>query len=299
MTQMRLAREGHISEAMERVAVREGLEAETIRAEVARGRMVIPANVHHERLDPMAIGLAARVKINANIGSSPTTSGVEEEVEKLALAQRWGADTVMDLSTGKRIDETREAILAAATVPIGTVPIYQALERVDRIEDLSAEVLLETIEHQARQGVDYMTIHAGVLLAHLPLCRRRVTGIVSPRRRHPRRWMVEHERENPLYEAFDEVLRDLRRARRDDLARRRPAARLDRRRLRRGPVRRAADARQADRAGLGARRPGDGRGAGPRAARPARANVKKQQRALPRSALLHARPAGHRHRARL
>ncbi|OJU81539.1 MAG: phosphomethylpyrimidine synthase [Solirubrobacterales bacterium 70-9] len=191
---------------MARVAAREGLAAEKIREEVARGRMVIPANVHHAGLDPMAIGLAARVKINANIGSSPTTSGVEEEVGKLALAQRWGADTVMDLSTGKRIDETREAIIAAATVPIGTVPIYQALERVDRIEDLSAEVLLGTIEHQARQGVDYMTIHAGVLLAHLSLCRRRVTGIVSRGGGILARWMVEHERENPLYEAFDEVL---------------------------------------------------------------------------------------------
>ncbi|HEX4751848.1 MAG TPA: phosphomethylpyrimidine synthase ThiC [Solirubrobacterales bacterium] len=206
MTQMRVAREGHISEAMERVAVREGLEADLVRAEVARGRMVIPANVHHERLDPMAIGLAARVKINANIGSSPTTSGVEEEVEKLALAERWGADTVMDLSTGKRIDATREAIIAAAVVPIGTVPIYQALERVDRIEDLSAAVLLETISHQARQGVDYMTIHAGVLLAHLPLTRRRVTGIVSRGGGILARWMVEHEQENPLFEAFDEIL---------------------------------------------------------------------------------------------
>ena len=206
MTQMDLAREGTISAAMERVAEREGLDAGTIRDEVARGRMVIPANVHHERLDPMAIGLAARVKINANIGSSPTTSDTAEEVEKLALAERWGADTVMDLSTGKRIDPTREAIVAAASVPIGTVPIYGALERVERIEDLSADVLLEEIEHQARQGVDYMTIHAGVLLAHLPLCRRRVTGIVSRGGGILARWMVEHERENPLHEAFDEVL---------------------------------------------------------------------------------------------
>ncbi|MBS1861235.1 MAG: phosphomethylpyrimidine synthase ThiC [Actinobacteria bacterium] len=205
-TQMHLARTGVVSPEMERVAAREGLDPEVVRAEVARGRMVIPANVHHRRLDPMAIGLAARVKINANIGSSPTTSGTAEEVEKLALAERWGADTVMDLSTGRRIDETREAILAAAAVPIGTVPIYQALERVDRIEDLSAEVLLGTIEHQARQGVDYMTIHAGVLLAHLPLTRRRVTGIVSRGGGILARWMVEHERENPLYEAFDEVL---------------------------------------------------------------------------------------------
>ncbi|HKZ15624.1 MAG TPA: phosphomethylpyrimidine synthase ThiC [Solirubrobacterales bacterium] len=205
-TQVHLARAGVVSPEMERVAAREDLAAETIRDEVARGRMVIPANVHHHRLDPMAIGLAARVKINANIGSSPTTSGTAEEVEKLGLAQRWGADTVMDLSTGKRIDETREAIVAAATVPIGTVPIYQALERVDRIEDLSAEVLLATIDHQARQGVDYMTIHAGVLLAHLPLTRRRVTGIVSRGGGILSRWMVENERENPLYEAFDEVL---------------------------------------------------------------------------------------------
>jgi phosphomethylpyrimidine synthase len=206
MTQKHLARRGEVSAAMERVAAREELDVETVRDEVARGRMVIPANVHHAGLDPMGIGLAARVKINANIGSSPTTSGVEEEVGKLALAQRWGADTVMDLSTGRRIDETREAILAAAEVPIGTVPIYQALERVDRIEDLSAEVLLGTIEHQARQGVDYMTIHAGVLLAHLPLCRRRVTGIVSRGGGILARWMVEHELENPLHEAFDEIL---------------------------------------------------------------------------------------------
>jgi phosphomethylpyrimidine synthase len=206
MTQMSIAREGTVSAAMERVAEREGLGLEAVRDEVARGRMVIPANVHHGRLDPMAIGLAARVKINANIGSSPTTSGTDEEVEKLALAQRWGADTVMDLSTGKRIDATREAILAAATVPIGTVPIYQALERVEKIEDLSTEMLLEVIEHQARQGVDYMTIHAGVRLAHLPLTRRRVTGIVSRGGGILARWMVDHERENPLYEAFDDVL---------------------------------------------------------------------------------------------
>jgi phosphomethylpyrimidine synthase len=206
MTQMELARKGTNSPAMERVAAREDLDVEAIRDEVARGRMVIPVNVNHGRLDPMAIGLAARVKINANIGSSPTTSGTDEEVEKLALAQRWGADTVMDLSTGKRIDATREAIIAAASVPIGTVPIYQALERVDRIEDLSAGVLLAVIEHQARQGVDYMTIHAGVLLAHLPLTRRRVTGIVSRGGGILARWMVEHEAENPLFEAFDEVL---------------------------------------------------------------------------------------------
>jgi phosphomethylpyrimidine synthase len=168
--------------------------------------MIIPANVHHEALDPMAIGLRARVKINANIGSSPTTSSLQEELDKLALAQRWGADTVMDPSTGKRIDATREAIIAAATVPIGTVPIYQALERVKRIEELTAELLLGTIEHQARQGVDYMTIHAGVRLEHLPLCQHRVTGIVSRGGGILARWMVHHKRENPLYERFDDIL---------------------------------------------------------------------------------------------
>jgi phosphomethylpyrimidine synthase len=205
-TQMRLARSGVVSPEMQRVAEREHLGPETVRDEIARGRMIVPANVHHAALDPMAIGLRARVKINANIGNSPTTSSLDEEVEKLALAQRWGADTVMDLSTGKRIDETREAILGAATVPIGTVPIYQAIERVKRPEDLTADLLLEVIEHQARQGVDYMTIHAGVRLEHLPLCQHRVTGIVSRGGGLLARWMVHHKRENPLYEAFDEVL---------------------------------------------------------------------------------------------
>ena len=205
-TQMRLAREGGVSPEMERVAEREELPGEVVRDEVARGRMIIPANVHHRALDPMAIGLKASVKINANIGNSPTTSSLAEEVEKLSLAERWGADTVMDLSTGKRIDETREAILEAATVPIGTVPIYQAIERVKSPEDLTGELLLEVIEHQARQGVDYMTIHAGVRLEHLPLCQHRVTGIVSRGGGLLARWMVHHKSENPLYERFDDVL---------------------------------------------------------------------------------------------
>ncbi len=205
-TQMHLARQGDVSPEMERVARREELPDEEVRDEVARGRMIIPANVHHRALDPMAIGLRASVKINANIGNSPTTSSLDEEVEKLSLAERWGADTVMDLSTGKRIDETREAILEEATVPIGTVPIYQAIERVKGPEDLTAELLLEVIEHQARQGVDYMTIHAGVRLEHLPLCQHRVTGIVSRGGGLLARWMVHHKRENPLYERFDEIL---------------------------------------------------------------------------------------------
>ena len=205
-TQMHLARNSVVSPEMQRVAAREQLPPELIREEVARGRMIIPANVHHEALDPMAIGLKARVKINSNIGSSPTTSSLDEEVEKLRLSERWGADTVMDLSTGKRIDETRMAILAEATVPIGTVPIYQALERVKAPEDLTAELLHEVIEHQARQGVDYMTIHAGVRLEHLPLCQHRVTGIVSRGGGLLARWMVHHKTENPLYESFDEIL---------------------------------------------------------------------------------------------
>jgi len=205
-TQMHIARQGDVSPEMQRVAEREELPAELIRSEVARGRMIIPANVHHRALDPMAIGPTARVKINANIGNSPTTSSLDEEVSKLASAQRWGADTVMDLSTGKRIDETREAILDVATVPIGTVPIYQAIERVKQPEDLTGELLLEVIERQARQGVDYMTIHAGVRLEHLPLCQQRVTGIVSRGGGLLARWMVHHKRENPLYDRFEEIL---------------------------------------------------------------------------------------------
>ncbi len=205
-TQMHIARQGSVSPEMARVADREELPAELIRDEIARGRMIIPANVHHRTLDPMAIGLKARVKINANIGNSPTTSSLDEEVAKLHLGERWGADTVMDLSTGKRIDETREAILDAATVPIGTVPIYQAIERVKQPEDLTGELLVEVIEHQARQGVDYMTIHAGVRLEHLPLCQHRVTGIVSRGGGLLARWMVHHKRENPLYDSFDEIL---------------------------------------------------------------------------------------------
>jgi phosphomethylpyrimidine synthase len=205
-TQMHLARKGVVSPEMTRVAEREQLPAEVIRDEVARGRMIIPANIHHRSLDPMAIGLKATVKINSNIGNSPTSSSLAEEVEKLTISERWGADTVMDLSTGKRIDETREAIIAASTVPIGTVPIYQALENVKSIEDLSGDVLVDNIAHQAEQGVDYMTIHAGVLLEHLPLCQHRVTGIVSRGGGILARWMVAHMSENPLYERFDDIL---------------------------------------------------------------------------------------------
>jgi phosphomethylpyrimidine synthase len=203
---MRVAREGTVSPEMQRVAEREGLDPTLVRDEVARGRLIIPANVGHGALDPMAIGLASSVKINSNIGNSPTTSSLDEEVEKLRLSERWGADTVMDLSTGKRIDETREAIIAAANVPIGTVPIYQAVEAVKHPEDLTGDLLVKNIEHQAQQGVDYMTIHAGVRLEHLPLCQHRTTGIVSRGGGLLARWMVSHKAENPLYERFDDIL---------------------------------------------------------------------------------------------
>ena len=206
-TQFQFATAGEITPQMMRVAEREELDTETVRAEIAAGRLIIPANRHHlaGRLDPMGIGAVARVKINANIGNSPTTSSLAEEVGKLELAVRWGADTVMDLSTGASIDETREAILAASTVPIGTVPIYQSIADCD-VPSLTADDLLEAIEHQARQGVDYMTVHCGVLLEHLPLVQHRVTGIVSRGGGLLAQWMVHHRRQNPLYERYDDIL---------------------------------------------------------------------------------------------
>jgi phosphomethylpyrimidine synthase len=212
VTQMAHARRGTITEAMHFVAAREGLAPELIRSEVARGRLIIPANIHHLDgvLEPMAIGKVARVKINANIGNSAVTSSIEEEVAKLHLAVKYGADTVMDLSTGRDIDAVREAILSASTVPIGTVPIYQAVLMGKELEELTADDLLAVIEHQARQGVDYMTIHAGILLEHLPLVYGRVTGIVSRGGSLLAVWMMHHRRQNPLYERYDDVLDILR-----------------------------------------------------------------------------------------
>ena len=206
-TQMALARQGDVTPAMSFVAEREGLAPEVIRDEVARGRLVIPANHRHlaDALEPMGIGKVARVKINANIGNSAVTSSISEEVAKLELAVKHGADTVMDLSTGKHIDETREAILAASTVPIGTVPLYQAVLREKQLEELTADDLLAEVEHQARQGVDYMTIHAGILFEHLPLVYGRVTGIVSRGGSLMAVWMMHHRRQNPLYERFDDL----------------------------------------------------------------------------------------------
>src|SRR5437870_5412104 len=171
-SQMHYARQGVITEEMHYVAQREKLAADLVRDEVARGRMIIPANVNHPELEPMCIGVASLCKINANIGNSAVSSNIEEELKKLHTSVHYGADTVMDLSTGGDIHEIREAILRHSPVPIGTVPIYQAISSVKRIEDLNADVMLEVIEEQAEQGVDYMTIHAGVLIQYLPLDRK-------------------------------------------------------------------------------------------------------------------------------
>ena len=213
VTQMFHARQGEVTPAMRRVAEREGLEPELIRDEVARGRLIIPANIQHlaKRLDPMAIGKVARVKINANIGNSAVTSDVDGELEKLHHAVHYGADTVMDLSTGGNIDAIRQAIIDAAPVPIGTVPIYQAVTEVGKVEDLTADDLIDMVEHQARQGVDYMTIHAGVLREHVPLALGRVTGIVSRGGSLHAYWMSAHGAQNPFYTHFDRVLEIARR----------------------------------------------------------------------------------------
>ena len=206
-TQMHYARKGVITEEMEFVARRERLESAIVREEVARGRLIIPSNIRHTNLEPMCIGVASKCKINANIGNSATTSNIDEELDKLNYAVKFGADTVMDLSTGGDIPEIRKAIIANSPVPIGTVPIYEALSRVRRVEDLNINVLLEVIEEQAEQGVDYMTIHAGVLVQYVPLTSKRITGIVSRGGAILAEWMVKNHRQNPLYENFDAICR--------------------------------------------------------------------------------------------
>jgi phosphomethylpyrimidine synthase len=205
VTQMHFARQGIITEEMNYVAQREGLDPEFIRSEVARGRMIIPANVNHRRLEPMCIGINSKCKVNANIGNSAMDSYIDMELTKLNYALQWGADTVMDLSTGGDIDAIREAIIAASPVPIGTVPIYQALETVDNIGDLTADDLIQMCEHQAQQGVDYMTIHAGVLFEHIPLTKERITGIVSRGGSLMAEWMMRNRKQNPLYTHFDHL----------------------------------------------------------------------------------------------
>jgi phosphomethylpyrimidine synthase len=204
-TQIHYARQGRITEEMEYVARREKLSAELIRSEVARGRLIIPANIHHRNLEPMAIGVASACKINANIGNSAVTSNIDEELDKLRYCVKYGADTVMDLSTGGDIPRIREAIIRNSPVPVGTVPIYEALSRVRRLEDLSASLMLEVIEEQAAQGVDYMTIHAAVLVQHIPLTTRRVTGIVSRGGSILAEWMVKNHKQNMLYECFEDI----------------------------------------------------------------------------------------------
>jgi phosphomethylpyrimidine synthase len=202
---MHYARQGIVTEEMEFVAKRENLAAETIRSEVARGRMIIPANIRHLELEPIAIGIAARCKINANIGNSATTSNIEQELEKLHASVHFGADTAMDLSTGGNLHEIREAILRHSPIPIGTVPIYEALSRVSRVRDLKPEIMLEVIEEQAAQGVDYMTIHAGVLREYIPMTRQRITGIVSRGGAILAQWCVENRQQNFLYTHFEEI----------------------------------------------------------------------------------------------
>ena len=213
VTQLEFARLGQVTPQMRRVAEREPhLGPEQVRDEVAAGRMVIPANPAHLRfrLDPMCIGRASRTKVNANMGASPVASDTGEEVEKLRWAERWGADTVMDLSTGGDLDATREAIVGASTVPIGTVPIYSMILG-RRIEELDERAVLEMLEHQALQGVDYFTIHAGVLREHLPFVRRRLIGIVSRGGSLLAKWMLHHGRQNPMYELWDEICGIMRR----------------------------------------------------------------------------------------
>jgi len=204
-TQMYYARQGVVTQEMEYIAKREHVTGELIRSEVARGRMIIPANIHHTNLEPMCIGVASSCKINANIGNSATTSNIDEEVEKLNYAVKYGADTIMDLSTGGDIPRIRKAIIDASPIPVGTVPIYEALGRVRRVEDLNINVMLEVIEEQAEQGVDYMTIHAGVLVQYVPLTTKRITGIVSRGGAILAEWMVKNHKQNFLYEHFDEI----------------------------------------------------------------------------------------------
>jgi len=207
MTQIETARQGMISDEMEYVARREELAPDLVRSEVARGRMIIPANTVHleQGLEPMGIGIKTRCKINANIGNSAVTSNIDNELSKLKMAVDLGSDTVMDLSTGGNIDAIRRAIIAASPVPVGTVPIYQAIQQVKKVEELSASDMLAMVEHQARQGVDYMTIHAGILRDYIALTAHRVTGIVSRGGSLMAQWMFARGQENPFYTHFDDL----------------------------------------------------------------------------------------------
>jgi phosphomethylpyrimidine synthase len=207
MTQIEAARRGEITPEMQYVANREQLDAELIRVEVAAGRMVIPANKVHlkKSLEPMAIGIASACKINANIGNSAVTSDIQSELEKLHTAVHFGADTVMDLSTGGNIDVIRQAIIDASPVPIGTVPVYQVVQNLKDFLDMKPQDMLDMVEHQAQQGVDYMTLHAGVLIEHLSKTMGRITGIVSRGGSLMAQWMMHHRQQNPLYTHFEDL----------------------------------------------------------------------------------------------
>ncbi|MFA6760422.1 MAG: phosphomethylpyrimidine synthase ThiC [Sulfuricurvum sp.] len=206
-TQMHYAKKGIITEEMEYVAKIEDLDPELVRSEIARGRLIIPSNINHTNLEPMAIGLAARCKINANIGSSAIASDVQDEIEKIQVSQHYKADTAMDLSTGGDLDEIRRAVIANSKIPIGTVPIYQILHDVgNKIEDLSIDVMLEVLERQAKQGVSYFTIHAGFLLEFMPHIAKRKMGIVSRGGSLMAAWMMHYHRENPFFTAYDQIL---------------------------------------------------------------------------------------------
>ena len=205
-TQMYYAKKGVITPEMNYVAQAEALNPELVRSEVAAGKMIIPANIHHENLLPMAIGREAKTKINANIGNSSLSSDICAELEKLQICLKYGADTVMDLSTGGDLDAIRSAIIANSTVPIGTVPMYQIIHDIKEVENLTADDILKTLEKQARQGVSYFTIHAGFLLKFMPLVAKRKMGIVSRGGSLTASWMMHHHKENPFYEAFDDIL---------------------------------------------------------------------------------------------
>ena len=205
-TQMYYAKKGVITPEMNYVAQVEMLDPELVRSEVAAGKMIIPANIHHENLLPMAIGREAKTKINANIGNSSLSSDIDAELEKLQICLKYGADTVMDLSTGGDLDMIRSAIIANSSVPIGTVPMYQIIHDIKEVENLTANDILKTLEKQARQGVSYFTIHAGFLLKFMPLVAKRKMGIVSRGGSLTASWMMHHHKENPFYEAFDDIL---------------------------------------------------------------------------------------------
>ena len=258
VTQMHYARKGIVTPEMEFIALREGMDPNFVREEIARGRAIIPSNINHPESEPMIIGRNFQVKINANIGNSAVTSSIGEEVEKMLWATRWGADTVMDLSTGDDIHTTREWILRNSPVPIGTVPIYQALEKVNGDpNELTWEIYRDTIIEQAEQGVDYFTIHAGVLLRYVPLTANRVTGIVSRGGFDNGRLVpVPSRRELPLH-PFRGTLRNYAGLRRRLLIGGRFKAGQHRRRQRRGPVRRTVHPGGVDQVRLGARCPGN------------------------------------------